>query len=202
MWEDYLRWVRRRWQAASLLAAVAAVVVAIIATDIAAGGHSEPPPALGTTYPTGEAGSPRPTRTPRPPTATPNPTTPTVTPTPQPGAADRDVQRLFDLEHIRVALEKYYDEEGSYPTTTGNIQTLCAYEKLDAGCKLTKVLDPLPAADPLGDPLQNGYWYSSDGKSYTIYALQEAPPRPGVSLCEKPESFKQLERVYCVRSTR
>ena len=96
--------------------------------------------------------------------------TPTVTPTPQPGAGDRDLQRLQDLERIRAALEEYYDKEGSYPSTGGNMQTLCAYKDLDIGCKLTKVLDPLPAADPLGDPLTNGYWYASDGKSFAVYA--------------------------------
>jgi hypothetical protein len=128
--------------------------------------------------------------------------TPTVTPTPQPGGEERDVQRLQDLERIHAALEEYYDKEGSYASTGGNMQTLCAYKDLDVGCKLTKVLDPLPATDPLGDPLQNGYWYTSDGKSSAVYALQEAAPATGVPVCEKPEAIKKAERVYCVRSTR
>jgi hypothetical protein len=198
-----LNWFRYRWQTASLFAAVAIVVVAIVATDLATGGDSEPPPPLGTAYPTSEAGAgPRPTRTPRPPTATPHPMTPTVTPTPQPGAGDRDLRRLWDLERIRAALEEYYDEEGSYPSTGGNMQTLCAYKDLDIGCKLTKVLDPLPAADPLGDPLVNGYWYASDGKSFAVYAQEEAPAPSGVTACEKPEAIKNVDRVFCVLSTR
>ena len=196
-------WVRYRWQAASLLAALAAVVVAIVATDLATGGHTEAPPPLGTAYPTSEAvAGPRPTRTPRPPTATPHPLTPTVTPTPQPGGGQRDLQRAQDLERIRAALEEYYDKEGSYPSTSGNMQTLCAYQDLDIGCKLTKVLDPLPAADPLGDPLLNGYWYASDGKSFAVYAIQETVPAPNVPQCEKPEAIKRPDRIYCVRSTR
>ncbi len=196
-------WVRYRWQAASLLAALAAVVVAIVATDLATGGHTEAPPPLGTAYPTSKAvAGPRPTRTPRPPTATPHPLTPTVAPTPQPGGGQRDLQRAQDLERIRAALEEYYDKEGSYPSTGGNIQTLCAYKDLDIGCKLTKVLDPLPAADPLGDPLLNGYWYASDGKSFAVYAIQETVPAPNVPQCEKPEGIKRPDRVYCVRSTR
>jgi hypothetical protein len=198
-----LDWFRYRWQTASLLAALAAVVVAIVVTDLATGGHTEAPPPLGTAYPTGQAAAgPRPTRTPRPPTTTPNPTTPTATPTPQPGGEERDLQRLKDLESIRAALEKYYEKEGSYPSTGGNMQTLCAYEKLDAGCKLSKILDPLPATDPLGDPIQNGYWYASDGESFAVYALQEAPAAPGAPQCEKPESLKGVDRVYCARSTR
>ena len=196
-------WFRYRWQAASLFAALAAVVVAIVATDLATGGHTEAPPPLGTAYPTSEAvAGPRPTRTPRPPTATPHPLTPTVTPTPQAGGGQRDLQRAQDLERIRAALEQYYEKEGSYPSTGGNIQTLCAYKDLDVGCKLTEVLDPLPATDPLGSPLQNGYWYTSDGKSFAVYALQEAAAGPGAPQCEKPESLKEVDRVYCVRSTR
>jgi hypothetical protein len=197
-----LDWFRYRWQAASLFAALAAVVGAIVATDLVTGGHSESPPPLGTAYPTSEAvAGPRPTRTPRPPTATPHPLTPTVTPTPRLGASERDAQRRLDLERIRAALEEYYKDKGSYPSTGGNTQTLCAYEKLDAGCKLTKFLDPLPATDPLGEPLLNGYWYASDGESFTVYALQEAPPGPDVPRCEKPEALKKFDRVYCVRST-
>jgi hypothetical protein len=128
--------------------------------------------------------------------------TPTVTPTPQAGGGQRDLQRAQDLERIRAALEQYYEKEGSYPSTGGNIQTLCAYKDLDVGCKLTEVLDPLPATDPLGSPLQNGYWYTSDGKSFAVYALQEAAAGPGAPECEKPESLKEVDRVYCVRSTR
>ena len=110
--------------------------------------------------------------------------------------------RLRDLESLRAALEEYYEKEDSYPSTGGNIQTLCAYKDLDMGCKLTKVLDPLPAADPLGDALMNGYWYTSDGNSFAVYAQQEAAAAPGVTPCEKPEGIKNVDRVYCVRSTR
>jgi hypothetical protein len=197
-----LDWLRYRRQAAGLVAALAVVLVAILATDLVTGGHAELPPPVGTAYPTSEAlAGPRPTRTPRPPTATPNPTTPTATPTPRAGASDRDAQRRLDLERLRAALEEYYKDEGSYPSTGGNVQTLCAYEKVDAGCKLTKVLDPLPATDPLGEPLLNGYWYASDGESFTVYALQEAPPTPDVPVCEKPEALEKYDRLYCVRST-
>jgi hypothetical protein len=197
-----LDWFRYRWQAASLIAALAAVLVAIVATDVATGGHTASPPPLGTAYPTSEAVvGPRPTRTPRPPTLTPHPLTPTVTPTPRPGADERDVQRRQDLEQVRAALEEYHKKEGSYPSTGGNMQTLCAYEKLDVGCKLKKVLDPLPATDPLGDPLLNGYWYTSDGKSFAVYALQETPPPPDVPQCQKPDALKEIPRVYCVSST-
>jgi hypothetical protein len=198
-----LDWFPYRWHTASLFAALAAVLIAIVATDLITGGHSESPPPLGTAYPTSEAvAGPRPTRTPRPPTATPHPLTPTVTPTPRPGASERDAQRRLDLERIRAALEEYYKKKDSYPSTGGNIQTLCAYEKVDAGCKLSDFLDPLPAADPLGEPLLNGYWYASDGKSFTVYALQEAPPAPDVPQCEKPEEIERAKRVFCVRSTR
>jgi type II secretory pathway pseudopilin PulG len=197
-----LIWARYRWQVVGLFAALGAVLVAILATDLATGGNAGSPPLLGTVYPTSAAfAGPRLTRTPRPPTLTPHPLTPTITPTPQPGAGERDLQRRLNLESIRTALEEYRKKEGSYPNTSGNIQTLCAYKDLDEGCKLTKVLDPLPSTDPLGDPLTNGYWYASDGKSFVVYALQETEPGPDVPRCEKPDALKDLQRVYCVRST-
>ena len=57
------------------------------------------------------------------------------------------------LEQIAAALEKYYDKKKEYPTTGGNLQTVCTYEEIDAGCKLKDFLDPIPA-DPRGDPAQ------------------------------------------------
>jgi hypothetical protein len=61
-------------------------------------------------------------------------------------------------------------------------------------------MDPLPSTDPLGEPLLNGYWYASDGKSFVVYALQETAPGPGVPQCEKPDALEDVERVFCVRS--
>jgi len=198
-----LDWLHYRRQTLGLFGALAAVVVAIVATDLATGGDTQPPPALGTAYPTSAPGAgPRATRTPRPPTATPRPTTPTVTPTPEPGAGERDLQRRGHLERLAAALEEYREEKGAYPDTAGNIQTFCAYEDADLGCKLKEVLDPLPAADPLGEALVNGYWYASDGQSFVVYAIQEEAPSPDAPQCERPDALTQFDQVQCVRSKR
>lgn len=96
--------------------------------------------------------------------------------------AERDRQRRNDLESIRQALEQYYDDKGSYPNTGGQMQTLCGYVKLDAGCALRDFLDPIPN-DPVGEPLVNGYWYASDGQRFGLFALQETTIDPAATNC-------------------
>jgi hypothetical protein len=124
---------------------------------------------------------------------------PVFTPTsvgPAPGGGDRDVARRQDLEAIARALERYREENGSYPDTGGGIQTLCAYQDLDVGCALEEMLGPLPG-DPLGDPTVNGYWYTSDGSRYTIYALRESGQSEECP--EHPDHLSEFESLLCVR---
>src|SRR3972149_1309753 len=83
------------------------------------------------------------------------------------GAGERDANRLRDLARIGAALGEYARQNGSYPSTDAKLQTLCTYEAIDAGCKLKRVLADLPA-DPNGK--NNGYWYISDGASFTLMA--------------------------------
>ncbi len=97
-------------------------------------------------------------------------------------AAERDEQRRNDLEAISQALEQYYDDKGSYPDTGGQVQTLCAYLEIDAGCSIRDYLDPIPT-DPAGEPLVDGYWYASDGARFSIFALQEVTIDPTATDC-------------------
>ncbi len=85
----------------------------------------------------------------------------------------RDEVRRLHLEQLRQALEDYAEQTGSYPDTNNQLQTLCVFRELDAGCALTTILSELPA-DPLGSPGSNGYWYSSDGSSFLLVAQQES----------------------------
>jgi len=183
---------------------IVAVVAAIIATDLATGGADEPKPenqaALSTRV---AAATPFP-RTPIP-TTPPLPTnTPvsTVGPTTVPGpvAEARDQTRKDDLQRMAAALEKYYDKKKEYPNSGGNLQTVCTYQEIDACCKIKDFIDPIPG-DPRGDPGANGYWYNSDGKSYTLIAEMELPANATPQNCTE-DTVKNLKQaktyLYCL----
>jgi hypothetical protein len=182
-----------RWKVigtAGPVLALAAVIVAVIVFDLTtdSGGATEP---LG-------LATPMPTRRPGP-TWTPGPTlTPTPEPTALPGAEERDAQRRLELEALRKALVEYREEHGSYPDTGGNIQSLCVYRDLDAGCELEEFLEgPLPE-DPLGEPLNNGYWYMSDGKSFALISQQEVSTAPPEAACPATPPERDFPVFYCV----
>jgi hypothetical protein len=105
--------------------------------------------------------------------------------------------RLQDLQALREALDAYAGaNNGSFISTNGNLQTLCTYQGLDAGCALSEHLNPLPS-DPGGRNL--GYYYLSDGKSYVLGARWEADQAPPAGF-ECPPDFRpepQLS-VICV----
>jgi hypothetical protein len=178
------------------------MVLAILLTDLATGGHAEPPPALGSTIQVTPGA-----RTVIVPTLAPIGTpTPVIASTPTPSseadALARDAQRLQDLALIEAALAEYRDRFGEYPNTSANLQTMCNYKDLDKGCDLKKVLDKDQQGileDPLGEPLANGYWYASDGKSYTIWMLREGPGKPGDPICtEVVPHLKDKGSLFCI----
>jgi len=193
------------------IAAIAAVVIAIVITDLSTGGADEPNPEDQVAVPSGAAATPLP-RTPVPRTVL--PTVPlTTSPTPAATAAStavpgeiaeaRDNTRKDDLQQMAAALEKYYDKKKEYPTTGGNLQTACIYQEIDAGCKMKDFIDPIPS-DPRGDAGANGYWYNSDGKSYTLIADMELPANATPQDCPD-EAVKNLKdaktNLYCVRAS-
>ena len=181
---------------------IVAVLAAVITTDLATGGAHEPNPenqaALG---PGAAALTPRP-KTPLPPAST---RTPTAAPTTVSGPVveARDKTRKDDLEQMAAALKKYYDKKKEYPSTGGNLQTVCTYKDDDAGCKLEDFIDPIPT-DPLGDPGANGYWYASDGKSYTLIAAMELPANatPPGSCPEAAPKHTKKANLYCLTGSR
>ncbi len=123
---------------------------------------------------------------------------PTSTSTPEPPPAERrqrDGVRTDDLEMIRVVMETYRAEEGSYPYTGDGVQTLCVFQELDVGCALLQVAQ-LPE-DPLGDAGANGYFYTSDGEHYAVYAQRESERFPACE--EHPEFLQHFESLLCVR---
>ena len=86
---------------------------------------------------------------------------------------DRDGTRRGDLIRILQAANAYKEENGEYISTDGNIQTLCAFKDIDKGCEYEATLGGDVPEDPAGDPVQNGYWYQSDGQSLVLYAALE-----------------------------
>ena len=144
---------QRDWRKMLPYAPIAAIVVVIVAAlgmDLAFGApgkpkvdNSAPPPEV--IRATIAAAPVSPTPYAPPPTAT-----PTAAPTEDTGpvAQQRDQRRIEDLAHIATALVKYDEDKGEFPSTGGNIQTLCTYRDNDAGCKVGDILDPIPE-DPL-----------------------------------------------------
>ena len=181
---------------------VGAIVLAILFTDLATGGDAEPPPALGSGLEVAPG-----TRVVFVPTLAPiaTPTPPlvvTATPSLEADALARDAERLREMLLLYAALAEYRDRFGEYPDTNANIQTMCAYKELDKGCDLKKVLDDDEEGileDPLGEPVGNGYWYASDGESYTIWMIREGPGNPGEPVC--PEVIPHLKdkgALFCI----
>lgn len=120
---------------------------------------------------------------------------PEATPTILPGADERDATRAKDLAAIRAALEQYRREHGGYPDTGGQVQSLCSFAEIDAGCELSDVLDPLPQ-DPLGNPAVHGYWYAATAAEFRLYAQRETDALPG---CPKPpEHLSNIDSLSCV----
>ncbi len=189
-------------QLALLGTLLVAIVLAIVLTDLATGGETKPPPALGSSIELTPG-----TRTVIVPTLAPIETpTPeavaTSTPSSEAAALARDAQRLQALALLQGALAKYRDRFHEYPDTGGGVQTMCAYKELDKGCDIAKVLADDQTGileDPLGEPLRNGYWYSSDGESYTIWMRREGPAKAGDPVCSDIVDFlKDKGPLFCV----
>ncbi|MCH9003303.1 MAG: type II secretion system protein GspG [Planctomycetes bacterium] len=128
----------------------------------------------------------------RPPGAVPTPVQDPLT-----TERDRDVIRVQDLTALQGALQEYMDDQGSYPNTGGVLETLCEASDLDAGCELERTLNPLPE-DPLGDPGANGYWYISDGETYTLYAQRES--QVFLACLHHPETLATFDSLFCFSS--
>lgn len=122
---------------------------------------------------------------------------PEATPAP-PGAAERDAERRSELTRLAAALVDYKAKNGSYPSTSSNVQSACIYEESDVLCRLKAQLGKETFVDPFGDPFEYGYWYASDGNSFTLYALLETAPGPGET-CEGPGDLADKANLYCVK---
>lgn len=183
--------VRLDLRAVLPIAALATVIFVIIFVELCGREDidslvQQPQPGL----PTATLG---PTFTPGP-SPTVGPTVPTVSPTPMPGGRDRDAIRVEDLQSLQFALQAYFADHDEFPNNEGTIQTLCVFTEFDAGCGLLEVFDELPS-DPVGDASTNGYWYASDGSTYTLYGQRESDSFP--ECLERPEFLVDFESLLC-----
>ena len=94
----------------------------------------------------------------------------------------RDVKRKQQLEAIKNALEMYYADHESYPTTnatyTGNFPFNDKFQ--DAG---KTYMQKVPE-DPAGGTSMK-YMYYSDGSGYTMYTCLEVTPTGSVPYSNK-----------------
>ncbi len=174
------------------IAAFAAIVLAIIFIELCGREDVKPLTMSPSPVDTATPLTPVPSDTPGP---SPTEAPPTETPPPEPGGEERDVTRFEQLAALQQALEEFRDQEGEFPDTGGQIQSLCGFIDVDAGCALIDVIDPIPE-DPLGNPGTNGYWYRSDGSTYTLWAQREAER---FDECEEhPDHLADFESLMCV----
>jgi hypothetical protein len=113
---------------------------------------------------------------------------------------ERNEQRLQDLRLLVIALEVYAKENEAFVSTNRNLQTLCTYQGLDAGCVLSKHFERLPV-DPAGANF--GYYYLSDGNSYVLGARWEGDQAPPDGF-ECPQDFRPERQlsVVCITGRR
>ncbi len=124
---------------------------------------------------------------------------PEGTPAP-PGADKRDAERRSELRLLAAALLEYKVENGSFPSTSNNVQSACVYEELDALCRLKPALGPEVFVDPFGDAHKYGYWYASDGESFTLYAILERAPGLDET-CAGPGDLGGKRNLYCLHAS-
>jgi hypothetical protein len=186
-----------RWATALPIALLAALVLIALALDAAYGGEAKPAAFLGDSTPV------RGTFIAPPATPTSLATTvPTPTARAQPGLpgtpADRDQRRRLDLLALLEAARKLKERDAGYPDTKNNVQTLCVFRDNDLGCAFKDTFGGDLPSDPAGDPVHNGYFYSSDGQTARFYALLEQAI-PDDQRCQTDDKgLRERQNVICV----
>lgn len=184
-----------RWDIIGPVGLVVLALLAVAWLDVTKGGGATPKPPLGdigtpvrgayvapTATPFGFA----PTRVPRP----------TVVGQVTGNPAERDEKRRGDLLLLLGAAASVKARDGSYPSTNGNVQTLCNYKEIDVGCKI----QALTGSTAIADPLKIGYWYSSDGQSSKFYASLEGAVPKEQQCATNDAELKKHDNVICVKT--
>jgi type II secretory pathway pseudopilin PulG len=82
----------------------------------------------------------------------------------------RDDKRYNDLSRLQNAIELYYGDYGSYPSSSA-WQSICNNPNWIPGL-VPNYIDSLPT-DPLSCSGGYGYYYKSDGRDYKLTAILE-----------------------------
>ena len=99
-------------------------------------------------------------------------------------AKARDVKRKEDMVQLRTALAMYYNDNGSYPSSSGTWRSAVSYGGYGTGAAgyipglVPKYIGVLPQDLPL-----DGYLYLSDGTNYKLLSHQvyeESYPSAGM----------------------
>ena len=111
--------------------------------------------------------------------------------------AERDVERRQDLERLSIALEACALETGGYPDSEGQLEVFWTESTFADVCLAEMFLPDLPR-DPLGVPERDGYWYLSDGSSFTLVALQELTPSAATNCPIRVRPPSDPQGRYCL----
>ena len=116
----------------------------------------------------------------------------------EPGASQRDLVRRQDLLDIAGALAEFERLTGRFPDTGGVIAVGCAGGAIGELCRFQDELGVETLADARGRPFTYGYWYQSDGATFTLYAAFELPILQEES-CRIPEpTLSDEPHVFCM----
>lgn len=187
-----------RWDIAGPIGLVVLALLAVAWLDVSKGGDAKPK------APLGEIGTPvrgayvGPTPTPIGFAPTPKPR-PTVAPgtSGSGNAVARDDKRREDLLLLLGAAARTKERNGAYPSTNGNVQTVCNYKDIDVGCAVLALAD---GSATIKDPASIGYWYSSNGQSAQFYASLEGDVAKEDQCVTNDAELKKHDNVICVKA--
>ncbi len=187
-----------KWGIIGPLAVLGAALIAVVWLDVRHGGEAEPEALLGAIGTPIRGTFVPPTATPLGAVSTPRPR-PTFAGILQGTAQERDATRRGDILVLLEAANQWKDRNGAYISTDSNIQTLCGYKEIDKGCGYKEILGKDVPGDPIGNPVENGYWYQSDGETLVLYAALEQDI-PEAERC-RTENVDLLEKtsLICLR---
>ncbi len=176
---------------ATLIMVVVGIVVVVMASDALALPGSNARPAAAARPQAQPAGEPAAFATRAPLSVTPSADLPEE-------VRARDARRLSDLEAIAKALQAYKDKKKTYPETGNRVQSACVFQNLDKLCEIKSDVGLEKLQDQRGGNTY-GYWYSSDGKTFTIYASMEAASAGG-DRCPADASVIKAPNLFCLNS--